>query len=83
MVDLQGRVFDPETVLEYLLELAANCVAVISGRHEDVRGEGGEAGRVWMRLTTAMNLFRFIARCGHLQRPGFESPATASRRSGG
>ncbi|MGH2805620.1 MAG: hypothetical protein ACRDL4_21680, partial [Thermoleophilaceae bacterium] len=44
MIDLEGGVLDAEALLDELLELAADGVAVVPGADEDVRGEGGEAG---------------------------------------
>src|SRR4051812_30030393 len=43
VVDLQGRVLDPELLVQDVLELAADAVAVLASADEHVRGEGGKA----------------------------------------
>src|SRR5260370_11091511 len=43
VVDLQGRVSDPETVIQQLLQLFPDLVAVVAGADEDVGRQGGEA----------------------------------------
>ena len=45
MVDLEGGVVDGEALVEQLLELAANAVAVVAGVDEHVCRERGEAAR--------------------------------------
>src|SRR4051794_17400453 len=43
VLDLQGGVVDAEALVEHMLELVADPVAVVARGDEDVRGEGGEA----------------------------------------
>ena len=45
VVDLERRVLDSELVVEQSLELAAATVAVLAGSNQNVRRQGGKAGR--------------------------------------
>jgi hypothetical protein len=43
VLDLQGRVVDPESLVQDGLQLAADPVAVLAPADQDVRRESGEA----------------------------------------